>query len=69
MFNYLGEIEALFLDSFDRLKNVAKVINELPHLRLIVYFDYINTIQFGSIQLPKRIELISFTQLLVNAFN
>jgi hypothetical protein len=68
--NYIlnqGEIETVFVDSFKRMANITKIIDELPHLRIIVHFDEFTTAELESLSnLPKRLEIISFTDLMVN---
>ena len=66
--NYIlnqGEIETVFVDSFKRMGNITKIIEELPYLRIIVHFDEFTTAELESLHLPKRVEVISFSDLMV----
>lgn len=67
--NYIlnqAEIEVIFVDSFKRMENIFKIIHKLPHLRIIVHFDEFTIDEINSLlELPSRIETISFSNLMV----
>jgi hypothetical protein len=60
-----AEISTVFVDSLTRLVNILNVVDELPYLRLIVHFDDMNPGQRASLNVPARIELISWSNLMV----
>ncbi len=61
-----AEIKALFLDTFKRLKNIIEISNDLPDLKLIVYFDNLNEIELKDLEcINSKIKIVSFKKLLV----
>jgi long-subunit acyl-CoA synthetase (AMP-forming) len=59
-----AEIVAVFLDCKERLHNVLHVINELPYLKLIIYFDELTKDDYLDYSIPETIEIISFKDLM-----
>jgi hypothetical protein len=61
-----AEIKALFLDTYKRLKNIIEIENDLPHLKLIVYFDNLNDNELKDLEcLNPKIKIVHFKKLLV----
>ena len=67
----LAEIQVIFVDTFERLKNITKNIEDCPHLRLIVHFNRLNSVQSNEIknENTKNVEIIHFNDLLVYYLN
>lgn len=62
-----AEIKALFLDTFKRLKNILEILNDIPHLKLIVYFDTLSNNELKEVEsLNSKVKIVSFLKLLVN---
>ena len=61
-----ADIRAIFIDKFSRLMNVLSSISSLPSLKLIVYFDSLNPLEYDKIsQFKSQIEIISLAELMV----
>jgi len=60
-----AEISVAFVDGFERVKNVAQIIDELPYMKLVIYFDDFNSQQLTSLKVPSSVELISFKDLML----
>lgn len=63
-----AEIQVIFVDTFERLKNITKNIEDCPHLRLIVHFNRLNSVQSNEIknENTKNVEIIHFNDLLIS---
>ena len=65
--NPKAEIKVIFVDSYKRLMNILNEIDNLAHLKLIVYFDAFSQDEKRRLQVfNSKISILSYAELIVS---
>ena len=66
-----AELKAVFVDTYARLMNILEVIDELPHLNLLVHFNSLSAEESEKVNSYRgKVDIVSFEELLeIGRFN